>query len=105
MTEKKQIKENVILVGEKPFMAYMKSVNTLFRGKNLRQIEIRARGKNIKKAIDIAESSKRKFCHDLNIKTTDVQIDTESFMAMDREKGEQKEVSVSVITIFLERNN
>ena len=99
MTNKEQIKENVILVGDKPFMAYMKSVNTLFRGKNLSVIEIRARGKNIKKAIDIAESSKRKFCHDLNLKTKEVKIGTENFLAGE----EKKEVSVSIITIFLER--
>ena len=53
MTQK-TIAENVILIGEKPFMAYMKSVNTLFRGKGLKDIEIKARGKNIKKAVDVA---------------------------------------------------
>jgi len=95
---KKQIAENVILIGEKPFMAYMKSVNTLFRGKNLKEIEIRARGRNIKKAIDIAESSKRKFCHDLNLHTKQVDIGTEEFTAEDK-----KQVSVSIITIILNR--
>lgn len=99
MTEKKPLAENVILVGSKPFMAYMKSVNTLFRGKNLKEIEIRARGKNIKKAIDIAESSRRKFCHDLNLSVKEVKIDTESFIA----KEDNKEVSVSCITIFLNK--
>ena len=103
MTERKQIPPNVILVGEKPFMAYMKSVNTLFRGKNLREIEIRARGRNIKKAIDIAESSKRKFCHDLNLNTKNVIIGTEEFTAQDRDTKEDKQVSVSVITIILNR--
>ena len=101
MTERKQIKENVILVVDKQFMDYMKSVNTLFRGKNLRAIEIKARGKNIKKAIDIAESSKNKFCHDLNLRTAKVEIGTESFIS-DRDE-EKKEISVSIITIFLER--
>jgi len=95
MTEKKQIGENVILVGEKPFMVYMKSVNTLFRGKNLKDIEIRARGRNIKKAIDIAESSVRKFCHDLNL-IKKVEIGTDQFTTQDK-----KEISVSIISISL----
>ena len=104
MQEKNKIPLNVILVGEKPFMAYMKSVNTLFRGKNLREIEIRARGRNIKKAIDIAESSKRKFCHDLKLNTKSVLIGTEEFTAQDRETQENKQVSVSVITIILNKS-
>ena len=78
-------------------MSYMKSVNTLFRGKNLKEIEIKARGKNIKKAIDIAESSRKKFCHDLNIKIKNIEIDTEHFIS----KEDNKEISVSTITIFL----
>ena len=95
MEVKKQIPENCILVGSKPFMAYMKSVNTLFRGKNLKAIEIRARGNNIKKAVDIAESSRKKFCHDLNLKVDKIGIDTDTFTS------EGKEISVSSIVIFL----
>lgn len=97
MEERKKLAENVILVGEKPFMAYMKSVNTLFRGKNLKEIEIKARGKNIKKAVDIAECSRKKFCHDLNITIKNIEIDTDKFIA----KEDNKEISVSTITIFL----
>ena len=78
-------------------MAYVKSVNTLFRGKNLKEIEIRARGMNIKRAIDIAESSHKKFCHDLNIKIQDVKINTETF------SKDGKEISVSTIAIFLKK--
>jgi len=97
--ERKQIPENVILVGEKPFMSYLKSVNTLFRGKNLREIEIRARGKNIKKAVDIAESSRHKFCHDLKLQNPVVSINTETFTTQDT----NKEISVSTIAIFLKK--
>jgi len=97
MTQK-TIAENVILIGEKPFRAYMKSVNTLFRGKGLKDIEIKARGKNIKKAVDVAESSRKKFLHDLDLKTKQVKIGTETFFVEDN-----KEISVSTITIFLSR--
>jgi DNA-binding protein Alba len=94
---KKQIKENCILVGEKPFMVYMKSVNTLFRNKNLPEIEIKARGKNIKKAVDIAESTRKKFCHDLNIQIKDIQISTSNFTK------DNREINVSTISIILKK--
>ena len=96
--DKKDIKENVILVGSKPFLAYLKSVNTLFRSKKLKQVEIRARGKNIQKAVDLAESSKNKFCHDLNISCYNVEIGTDTFVP---KEDANKEISVSTITIFL----
>lgn len=102
MEQRQSLPDNCILIGIKPFMAYMKSVNTLFRGKNLNSIEIKARGKNIKKAIDIAESGKRKFCHDLNLKTS-ATIGTETFMAKNLDGNGEREVSVSIISIVLER--
>lgn len=97
--QKQRIADNCILIGEKPFGVYTKSVNTLFRGKGLREIEIRARGKNIKKAVDIAESSVKKFCHDLNLKIDKIETDTETFMA----KEDNREISVSTIAIFIKK--
>jgi len=94
----KEIKENVILVGSKNFLAYLKSVNTLFRAKRLKEIEIRARGKSIQKAVDLAESSRNKFCHDLNIVCSKVEIGTDKFMS---KEDPNKEISVSSIAIFL----
>ena len=96
--EKKEIKENVILVGSKNFLAYLKSVNTLFRGKKLKEIEIKARGKNIQKAVDLAESSRNKFCHDLNITCYKVEIGTETFNS---KEDATKQISVSTISITL----
>ena len=96
--EKSQLKENVILIGAKPFINYLKSINTLFRGKKLKDIELRARGKNIQKAVDLAESSRNKFCHDLNIVCSNVEIGTERFTS---KEDANKEISVSTITIFL----
>ena len=96
--EKQDLKENTILVGSKPFMAYLKSVNTLFRGKKLKEIEIKARGKNIQKAVDLAESSRNKFCHDLKISCSKVEIGTETFTS---KEDPNKEVSVSTINICL----
>ena len=96
--EKKDLKENCILVGQKPFMNYLKSVNTLFRGKKLKEIEIKARGKNIKKAIDLAENSRNKSCHDLKISCSKVEIGTETFTS---KEDPNKEISVSTISICL----
>jgi len=96
--EQKQLKDNTILVGAKPFLAYLKSVNTLFRGKKLKEIEIKARGKNIQKAVDLAESSRNKFCHDLNISCSGVSIGTETFNS---KEDPTKQISVSTICINL----
>jgi len=98
MEEKNPLPNNCIAVGSKPFLAYLKSVNTLFRGKRLKEIEIRARGKNIQKAVDLAESSRNKFCHDLNITCDKVEIGTEKFTS---KEDANKEISVSTIAIFL----
>jgi len=95
--EKQSIPENQIYVGSKPFLAYLKSINTLFRIKKLNEIELKARGKNIKKAVDLAESSRKKFCHDLGITIKDIKIETETFTK------EGKEINVSAMTIFLKR--
>jgi len=99
--ERKNIKENVILIGSKPFLAYLKSINTLFRRKKLKEIELIARGRNIQKAVDLAESSRNKFCHDLYIECSKVEIGTETFTSKEEPT---KEISVSTINIFLKIN-
>jgi DNA-binding protein len=59
--EKSKIKENQILVGNKPFMRYVRSAEILLRSKNFKVISVRARGINISKAVDLIEAVKHKF--------------------------------------------
>lgn len=91
------IKENQIFVGNKPFMNYVRTAEILLRNKNLRDVTIRARGKNISMAVDLAESIKGKFCNDLNIKIAEISSSTEKFTS------DGKEFSVSIIEIRLKR--
>lgn len=92
-------KENVILVGNKDFLTYMRSLELLFRKKNKKEVVLIARGQNIKKAVDLAEASKNKFLEDLKLSIKDVKISTTNFK--DKEDIMR---SVSCIEITLNSN-
>lgn len=91
---KSKIKENQILVGNKPFMKYVRSAEILLRNKNLKVISIRARGANISKAVDLSEAIKNKFCVDLKL-VGSIKTSTEKFTK------EGREALISIIEIEL----
>ncbi len=91
--------ENEIFVGAKKFMQYIRSIEYLFRQKNLTTIVVKARGKNIVKAVDLAEASRGKFMEDLKVKINSVITGSETFMPKDGDR----EVSVSTIDIELSK--
>lgn len=95
-------KENEILVGQKPFINYIRSMEVLLKKKNLNQIVIRARGKNISKAVDLSEAGKNKFFEDLGLEISSVKTGTVKFKKQDAERGEI-ELSVSTIELVLKR--
>ncbi|MFH1623444.1 MAG: DNA-binding protein Alba [Candidatus Aenigmatarchaeota archaeon] len=85
--------ENVVFVGQKPSMAYVLAVMTQFNsGKG--EIRVKARGKSIARAVDVAEIVRRKFLSDLRIKS--IRIGTEEHELEDKSK-----VPVSMIEIVL----
>ena len=84
MTEK-------ILVGQKPSMAYV--LNSVTRLKGEKKINILARGKNISKAVDIAELLTKKFM--TNLKVKEIKIDTETYK--DSEGNERKTSSIEIM--------
>lgn len=85
--------DNVIFVGRKPSMAYVLGVITQFNeGKN--EVHIKARGKAISRAVDVAEIVRRRFVNDLIIKNID--IGTE-----ERELQDKTKINVSAIDIIL----
>ena len=91
MTEKQN--DNVILVGQKPSMAYVLGTVTQFsEGKS--EVHIKARGKAISRAVDVAEIVRRKFAQDAKIK--DISIGTE-----ERELENGTKINVSSIDIVL----
>ncbi|MCL4345745.1 MAG: DNA-binding protein Alba [Candidatus Thermoplasmatota archaeon] len=86
--------ENIIYVGKKPTMNYVLAIVTQFNN-NVDKIVIKARGKSISKAVDIAEITKNKFVQ--NLKYSRINIETEKV------EGERGETNVSSIEITLEK--
>lgn len=86
--------ENVIFVGKKPTMNYVLAVVTQFNN-NVDRIVIKARGKTISKAVDIAEITKHKFIPEA--KYDNINIETEVL------HGERGDSNVSSIEITLTR--
>lgn len=82
-----------VIVGLKPVMNYIVACMTLFNS-GTEQVKVRARGRNISKAVEVVEMLRRVFLTDLNI--ADIKIGTDHHI-----KPEGKEASVSVIELFL----
>ena len=88
--------ENVVFVGGKPFMNYVTAVVMQFTTKGAREVTIRARGKFISRAVDIAEVCKKRFLKDHNIEVKTIKTDSEEF-----ENKEGRKVNVSTIDITM----
>jgi len=85
--------ENVVFVGQKPSMAYVLAVMTQFNsGKG--EIRVKARGRSISRAVDVAEIVRRKFLSSLRVKS--IRIGTE-----EHELEDKTTVPVSMIEIVL----
>ena len=89
-------KDNSIFVGSKPFMNYVTAVVMQFTTKNASSVIVKARGKFIAKAVDIAEVASKRFLD--NIVDNDVKIDSEEF-----KNEEGKDIRVSSIEITLSK--
>jgi len=96
MEEWKEGNENVVFIGIKPFMNYVTSVIMLLTTKNMGEVVIKARGKWISRAVDVAEIVTKKFLKERNLKISNVKIDSD-----ERENDEGKKINVSTIEITL----
>lgn len=94
MTEKTN--ENVVFIGGKPFMNYVTGVVMQFTTKGAKDVVIKARGKFIARAVDVAEVAAKRFLKEQDITVKDIKIDSEEF-----ENREGKKVNVSIIEITL----
>jgi len=90
-------KDNNIFVGGKPFMNYVTGVVMQFTTKNADEVIVKARGKFISRAVDIAEVATKRFLNG-QAEVKDVKIDSEEF-----ENKEGKQVRVSTIEVVLSR--
>jgi len=92
MTEKT---DNTVFVGKKPTMSYVLAVVTQF-GDGMTEVHIKARGRSISKAVDVAQIVKNKFVKDVEV--ANVEIGTDKVTSEDG-----KELNVSTIDITLRK--
>lgn len=93
MKAKPRADDNVIFVGKKPTMSYVLAIITQFTG-GLKEVHIKARGKAISKAVDVAEIVKNRFVGEAKIRNID--IGTE-----ERDVEDGNKINVSTIEIVL----
>ncbi|MGM5482390.1 MAG: DNA-binding protein Alba [Nanobdellota archaeon] len=87
--------DNMIFVGNKPFMNYVTSVVMQFTTKDAGSVVVKARGKFISRAVDVAEVASKRFLNG-QVNIEDIKIDSEEF-----ENKEGRQVRVSTIEITL----
>jgi len=85
--------ENIIYIGRKPVMAYCLAVMTALKEDNA-EVTLMARGRAIRKAVDVAEVVRNQFVSDLAVKSID--IGTEQ---LDTEEGNSRNISNIAITL------
>lgn len=88
---------NAVLIGKKPIMNYVLACITFFHG-GAKEVNIKARGKAISRAIDVAEVVRRKFLPDVKVKA--IKIGTDQVQPQDEETQLS---NVSTIEITLQR--
>ena len=87
--------DNTVYIGKKPTMNYVLAVATQFNS-GTSDVTIKARGKSISKAVDVAEIVRNRFVQEA--KVDDIKITTEAL-----ENDDGKTSNVSSIEIFLKK--
>ena len=85
--------EHTIFVGSKPFMNYVTGVVMQFTTQNASQVVVKARGKFISKAVDIAEVASKRFL-DGQVEIGKIATSSEEF-----KNKEGRQVRVSTIEL------
>ncbi len=99
-TEDKPVQEgrsnyNTVFIGEKPFMNYVTSVAMAFTTQNTPEVTIKARGKFISRAVDVAEVATKRFLDNVS-EVGNIKIGSEDFT---NKEGKQVRVSFIEITV------
>lgn len=88
------IASNVVFVGRNPPMSYVLAVMTGFSGSKTGDVILKARGRAITTAVDVAEITRRRFMKGLSVET--IIIGTEE---LPRDGGGTRAVSTIEITL------
>jgi len=87
--------ENIVYIGNKPVMNYVLAVVTQMN-EGVIQVTLKARGRAISRAVDVAEIVRNRFVTDVQIGA--INISTEEIL-----NNEGSNTNVSAIEIFLSR--
>jgi DNA-binding protein Alba len=85
---------NIVYIGRKPVMSYVLAVITSFNSSDTKDVTVKARGRSMTTAVDVAEVVKRRFMKDL--KTSKITIGTEE---LQQEEGGTRNVSTMEIML------
>lgn len=89
--------DNSIFIGNKPFMNYVTGVVMQFTTNQASEVVIKARGKFISRAVDVAEVAAKRFLVN-SISVNDIHVNSEEFT-----NREGRQVRVSTIEISLKK--
>lgn len=88
---------NIVYIGNKPLMSYVFAVITSFSVTDTKEVTLKARGRAITTAVDVAEITRRRFMD--KVKISNIQIGTEE---LDSEKGGKRAVSTIEISLSIQ---
>jgi len=90
--------QNVVFIGRKPVMSYVLAIITGFAGSSAKDVVLRARGRAITTAVDVAEVTRNRFIKELVVRN--INIGTEEI-----EEADGRRRSVSTMEIVLTKQN
>jgi len=85
---------NIVYIGRKPVMSYVLAVITSYNSSDTKDVTLKARGRSMTTAVDVAEIVRRRFMKDLKINK--ITIGTEE---LQQEEGGTKNVSTMEIML------
>jgi len=88
--------QNVVYIGRKPVMSYVLAIITYFNTPDAKEVVLKARGRAITTAVDVAEITRRRFME--KIKVSKINIGTEE---VTEEGGRNRAVSTIEITLSI----
>jgi len=89
--------ENIVYVGRKPVMSYVLAVITHFSRTNAKEVTLKARGRSITTAVDVAEITRRRFMDKLVVDK--ITIGTEEIF--EQQTNQNRAVSTIEITLSM----
>ena len=89
--------DNVVYIGRKPVMSYVLAVITYLNTPDAKEVVLKARGRSITTAVDVAEITRRRFVDKLEV--NNISIDTEDIV--EQETGRTRAVSTIEISLSM----